>query len=96
MMVGGNMSCMENDKILSRLNRVEGQIRGVRDMIITDRKCDDIIIQLSAISAALRATAKEILNNHISNCVVKAIKKGDEKDVIDELLVAIDKFSKLK
>lgn len=90
------MKCMENDALISRLNKIEGQIRGVKDMVGSDRRCEDIIIQLSAVNAAITAAAKEILYNHISHCVVDAIKAGDENEAVEQLINAIDKFAKMK
>ena len=90
-----NMSCCK-DKSIARLNKIEGQIRGVKEMISSDRYCEDVIIQLSAINAAITATAKEILYNHISHCVVDAIKAGDDTEAVQNLLEAIDKFAKMK
>ncbi len=89
------MKCMENDTINTRLSRIEGQIRGVKEMVAGGRKCEDIIMQLSAVNAAITATAKEILNNHISHCVVDAIKAGNQL-VVNDLLVVIDSFAKMK
>ena len=89
------MSCCK-DKSIARLNKIEGQIRGVKEMISSDRHCEDVIIQLSAINAAITATAKEILDNHISHCVVDAIKAGDDTEAVQNLLEAIDKFAKMK
>lgn len=89
------MHC-NNEKVLSRLSRIEGQIRGVKDMVSDGRRCEDIIIQLSAVNAAITSTAKEILNDHISHCVVDAIKSGNGDEAVDNLIEAIDKFAKMK
>lgn len=89
------MNCCK-DKSIARLNKIEGQIRGVKEMINADRKCEDIIIQLSAVNAAITSCAKEILYTHISHCVVDAIKAGDETVAVNNLIEAIDKFAKMK
>lgn len=83
----------EYKKLIHRLNRVEGQIRGVRKMVEEERYCVDILTQVSAIQAALNAFNKELLSNHIQTCVVEDIKNGNE-EVVDELCVTIQKLMK--
>lgn len=63
-----------------RLNRIEGQVRGVTRMVEEDRYCIDIITQISAIRAALRRVEEEILREHVAHCVAHAIESGDKKD----------------
>lgn len=77
--------------LIARLNRVEGQVRGIKGMIEKDAYCDDVLHQLTAAQAALNAVGKQILENHIRGCVVRKIKNGED-DVVDELLVTIDKM----
>lgn len=74
-----------------RLNRIEGQVRGVKRMIERDAYCDDIIIQLAAIQSALNSVAKLLLESHMKSCVMNRLSEGDEK-VIDELIVTIQKL----
>jgi len=83
----------EYKKLIHRLNRVEGQIRGVKKMVEEERYCVDILTQVSAIQAALNAFNKELLSNHIQTCVVEDIKNGDSA-VVDELCVTIQKLMK--
>jgi len=83
----------EYKKLIHRLNRVEGQIRGVKKMVEEERYCVDILTQVSAIQAALNAFNKELLSNHIQTCVVEDIKKGDSA-VVDELCITIQKLMK--
>lgn len=90
------MTNTERDKLVPRLNRIEGQIRGIKDMLEKGRRCEEIIVQLSAVNAAITATAKEILYQHISSCVVDAIKAGDGNQAVEDLIEAIDKFAKMK
>lgn len=83
----------EYKKLIHRLNRVEGQIRGVKKMVEEERYCVDILTQVSAIQAALNAFNKELLSSHIQTCVVEEIKNGDE-GIVDELCVTIQKLMK--
>lgn len=76
-----------------RLNRIEGQIRGIKGMVEKDVYCDDIITQISATQAALNSVAKILLEGHLKGCVVDRIVEGDE-EVLDELLVTIQKLMK--
>lgn len=79
--------------LINRLNRIEGQIRGVRNMVETDAYCTDILMQVSAVNAALNAFSKELLANHIKTCVAEDIKKGNE-ETVDELVVTLQKLMK--
>ena len=80
-------------KILARLRRIEGQIRGVQQMVERDQYCMDILTQLSAIVAASRATGLLVLEDHIRGCVVGAA-EGDQEAVVDELTTAIERFTR--
>ena len=80
-------------KILARLRRVEGQVRGVARMVEEDKYCVDVLIQLSAIIAALRGTGRLVLEDHIRGCVVGAAPE-DREVVLDELTGAIERFTK--
>lgn len=77
--------------LITRLNRVEGQIRGIKGMIEKDVYCDDVLNQVSAASSALNSISKLVLENHIRNCVAEKI-KADEDGIIEELIVTIDKM----
>ena len=79
--------------LVTRLNRVEGQIRGIKGMIEKDVYCDDIITQISATQAALNSVAKLLLEGHMKSCVVERIQEGDH-EVVDELLVTIQRLMK--
>ena len=80
-------------KILARLRRIEGQVRGVTRMIEEDKYCIDVLTQLSAIIAALRGTGLLVLEDHIRGCVVGA-DPADREAVLDELTGAIERFTK--
>ena len=79
--------------LTTRLNRIEGQIRGIKGMIEKDIYCDDVITQLSATQSALNSVAKILLEGHIKGCVVDRLNEGDP-EVIGELVVTIQKLMK--
>lgn len=79
--------------LINRLNRIEGQVRGVREMVEGSAYCVDIINQVSAISSALASFSRELLENHIRTCVVEDI-KSDRSDAADELVSVVSKFIK--
>ena len=79
--------------LTTRLNRIEGQIRGIKGMIDKDTYCDDVITQLSATQSALNSVAKILLEGHLKGCVVNRLSEGDEA-VLDELVVTIQKLMK--
>ncbi len=80
----------EKKKLTVRLNRIEGQIRGIRSMIEEDRYCVDVLMQVSSVQAALNAFNKELLASHIRSCVVDDIKAGNEQ-AVDELCELLKK-----
>jgi CsoR family transcriptional regulator, copper-sensing transcriptional repressor len=80
--------------IITRLNRIEGQIRGIKGLIEKDTYCDDVITQISATQSALNSVAKILLEGHFKNCVVDRIQEGD-MEILDEVLVTIQKLTKL-
>lgn len=79
--------------LTTRLNRIEGQIRGIKGMIEKDVYCDDVITQLSATQSALNSVAKILLEGHLKGCVVDRLTEGDT-DVLDELVITIQKLIK--
>ena len=76
----------EKKALINRLSRIEGQIRGIKNMIENDAYCTDIIIQVTAATAALNSFNKELLSEHIRTCVADDIRNGKD-DVIDDLLL---------
>ena len=89
----------KKDKLLKRLARAEGQVRGVARMIEDDRYCIDILTQLAAADTALESVALEILDDHVKHCVADALASGDDADAsakIDELLAAVRRFAKTR
>ncbi|MBR3607987.1 MAG: metal-sensing transcriptional repressor [Lachnospiraceae bacterium] len=79
--------------LIKRLNRVEGQIRGIRGMVEKEAYCTDILTQVLAVKAALDSFSKVLLENHIKTCVISEIKEGKE-ETIEELLAILQKMMK--
>lgn len=79
--------------LLHRLNRIEGQVRGIRKMVERDAYCTDILVQVAAVNAALNSFNKVLLANHIRTCVAQDIREGKE-ETIDELVVTLQKLMK--
>jgi len=83
----------EKKTLIHRLNRIEGQIRGIRGMIEKDAYCTDVLVQASAVAAALNGFNKELLASHIRSCVAEDIRNGRD-EVIDELVNTLQKLMK--
>jgi len=83
----------EYKSLINRLNRIEGQIRGIKNMLDNDRYCPDILIQVSAVTSALNSFNKELLAEHIKTCVADDIRNGNNQ-IIDELLCTLQKLMK--
>jgi DNA-binding FrmR family transcriptional regulator len=79
--------------LISRLNRVEGQIRGIKGLIDKDTYCDDVLTQIAAAQSALNSVGKLLLEGHMKSCIVERIQAG-EHEVVDELLVTVRKLMK--
>ena len=83
----------EYKDLINRLNRIEGQVRGIKKMVESNTYCTDILVQVSAVNAALNSFNKVLLANHIRTCVAEDIREGKE-DTIDELVVTLQKLMK--
>lgn len=83
----------EYKKLMNRLSRIEGQIKGIKGMLEKDAYCTDIIMQVSAVNAALNAFNKELLASHIKGCVTRDILDGKE-ETVDDLLKTLQKLMK--
>lgn len=81
----------EKKQLYNRINRIEGQLRGIKQMIENDIYCDDILIQVSAVSNSVRSLGRLILNNHMKSCVKDELLKGNNS-IIDEMITL---FSRL-
>ena len=83
----------EYKDLLHRLNRIEGQIRGIKGMVEKDAYCIDIMTQVAAVNAALNSFNKVLLANHMKSCVINDIKEGKE-ETVDELVTTLQKLMK--
>ena len=83
----------EYKALMNRLNRIEGQIRGIKGMVENGAYCPDILVQSAAVNAAVNAFNKELLASHIRSCVVNDIRDGKD-EVIDELVCTLQKLMK--
>ena len=83
----------EYKKLMNRLNRIEGQIRGIKGMLEKNAYCTDILVQVAAVNSALNSFNKELLAEHIRTCVIEDIKAGKE-DTVDDLVDTIKKLMK--
>jgi len=81
----------EYKDLIHRLNRIEGQIRGIKGMVEKDAYCTDILVQVAAVNAALNSFNKVLLANHIRTCVARDIREGKE-ETIDELVATLQKL----
>ena len=80
-------------RLIHRLNRIEGQIRGIRGMVERNAYCTDILTQSAAVNAAVNAFNKDLLASHIRTCVAQDIRQGND-EVVDELVVTLQKLMK--
>ena len=81
----------EKKKICTRLNIIEGQIRGIKQMIADDRYCDDVLIQVAAACKSLQTLGNTILENHMKSCIVKEIQNGNT-DILEDVVKIIKKL----
>jgi DNA-binding FrmR family transcriptional regulator len=79
--------------LTSRLNRIEGQIRGIKGLIEKDTYCDDVLNQIAAVQSALNSVGKLLLEHHLNSCVIERIQEGDS-EVLKELMVTMNKLIK--
>ncbi|MBP1969929.1 DNA-binding FrmR family transcriptional regulator [Virgibacillus natechei] len=84
----------EKQAVINRLKRVEGQVRGIQKMVEEDRYCVDILVQISAINAALKKVGFSVGERHMKHCVSHAVQSGEGNAAIDELMEVMKQFSK--
>jgi DNA-binding FrmR family transcriptional regulator len=86
-------------KILNRLRRIEGQVRGLEKMVEEDRYCIDVLTQVGAVMTALESVGLKVLEDHTRHCVAGALASGDEAEArakTEELIAAVERFSKAR
>ncbi len=81
----------QKKKLLNRLNRIEGQVRGVKKLLESDAECNDVLMQTAAISAAVGAFNREVLRAHLRSCVIRDIREGRD-EVADELMQTLERL----
>ncbi|ASC71307.1 Copper-sensing transcriptional repressor CsoR [Halomicronema hongdechloris C2206] len=79
-------------RIINRLARIEGHIRGIKTMVQESRPCPDVLVQIAAVRGALDRVARVILDEHLSECIGRAAAEGNIEDEIEELKAALDRF----
>ena len=85
----------DHDKLIVRLNRIEGQIRGIRKMVEDDRSCMEVLKQLAAASGAVRGVCMAVLENHMKGCVSDALRGAQEdEELIQQVMTVFRKFAK--
>lgn len=82
----------DKGKVLSRLRRVEGQVRGLQKMVEEDRYCIDVLTQVAAVKAALESVSMLLLEDHIEHCVTDALRAGDGSEKVRELAAAVERL----
>ncbi|WP_305849855.1 metal-sensitive transcriptional regulator [Thermaerobacter sp. PB12/4term] len=82
----------DRKKLLDRLRRIEGQVRGLQRMVEEERYCVDVLIQVAAVRAALDAVALQLLEQHTHHCVQDAIRSGNGDEAIDEVLAVVKRL----
>lgn len=83
----------ERKKLINRLSRIEGQVRGIRGMLENDAYCTDILMQSAAVNSAVNAFNRELISSHMHHCVARDLREGKDK-VIDELVMTLQKLMK--
>jgi CsoR family transcriptional regulator, copper-sensing transcriptional repressor len=79
-------------RIVNRLSRIEGHIRGIKMMVQESRACPDVLVQIAAVRGALDRVSRIILDEHLTECVARAAKEGNIEQEIEELKAALDRF----
>lgn len=81
------------NSLISRLNRIEGQVRGLKGLIEKDTYCDDVLNQIASVQSALNGVGKLLFEHHLKSCVIERIQDGDT-EVLDELMTTMNKMMK--
>jgi DNA-binding FrmR family transcriptional regulator len=87
--------CIDVEAVKKRLKRIEGQVRGLVNMIEDDKSCEDILIQIGSVKSALHKTGQVILEGHLHHCVLDGIRDGKADETIKKLYSALEQFSRI-
>jgi CsoR family transcriptional regulator, copper-sensing transcriptional repressor len=82
----------DKDQVLTRLKRIEGQVRGIQKMVDEERYCIDVLTQVAAVKAALESVSLTLLDSHVEHCVADAIQSGDGREKVRELSAAVKRL----
>jgi DNA-binding FrmR family transcriptional regulator len=85
---------IHKDEVLTRLRRIEGQVRGLHKMVEDDRYCIDVLTQLNSVQAALKAVGLGLIDDHVRHCVREALEEGEGDDKVEELVSAVARFAR--
>lgn len=89
------LQCIDEKSIVRRLRRIEGQVRGLVRMVEEDKPCEDILVQIGSVKAALHKVGQYVLEGHLHHCVLDGIRQGNGDEVLDRLSGALEQFSRL-
>ncbi len=89
-------TCTHSADVTRRLSRIEGQIKGVKEMVGDGRQCEELLTQLSAVSSAVTQVARLILTEHLEHCIARGFATDDQEGVLQSLEQGVDQFAKLK
>ena len=87
------MTTRPNQALITRLNRIEGQVRGIKAMIERDEYCDDVLTQIASVKSAIDGVAKLLLESHVQTCIAPKLAQGDAA-AVDELLKSVGRMIK--
>jgi CsoR family transcriptional regulator, copper-sensing transcriptional repressor len=81
-----------NSKVVNRLARIEGQVRSIREMVAGGRDCNEVLIQIAAVRAAMDQAGRVILEDHMEHCIFEAVEDGRGPEALEDLKVALKRF----
>jgi len=81
-----------NEAVIKRLARIEGHVRGIKRMVEDDTPCPDVLVQIAAVRSALNQVGQIILEDHLRNCMTRAVKDGDFENAMKDLELSLDRF----
>ncbi|PYG90404.1 DNA-binding FrmR family transcriptional regulator [Ruminiclostridium sufflavum DSM 19573] len=84
--------CQDVKAVCNRLSKIEGHVKGIKKMVEERKPCEDILIQIAAIEAAIHKVGQIVLENHLEGCVIDGIKEGKEQETLQKLKSALNKF----
>jgi len=79
-------------RIVNRLSRIEGHVRGIKTMVLDSRPCPEVLMQIAAVRGALDRVARTVLDEHLNECITRAAEEGNIETELDELKAALDRF----